>query len=34
MYSFAAIFMRVRAVILNREADTTWVKELIRKENR
>ena len=32
MYSFAAILMRVRGIILSREADTTWVKDLIAKE--
>jgi hypothetical protein len=25
----AAIFMRLRGIILSREADATWVKELI-----
>ncbi|MEA3276065.1 MAG: cytochrome c biogenesis protein CcsA [Pseudomonadota bacterium] len=32
MYSFAAIFMRVRSTILNREADSTWVREILEKE--
>jgi heme exporter protein C len=29
MYSFASIFMRIRGIILEREADTTWVRELV-----
>jgi len=32
MYSFAAILMRVRTTILAREAETTWVKEILEKE--
>lgn len=32
MYSFAAIFMRVRNVILNREADSEWVRTLLEKK--
>jgi heme exporter protein C len=32
MYSFLAIFMRVRSIILEREADTTWVRELVARE--
>ena len=32
MYSFATSFMRVRSIILEREADTTWVAELLQKE--
>jgi heme exporter protein C len=34
MYSFVAIFMRVRGIILEREADTTWVKDLVAEEQR
>ncbi|NCF10319.1 MAG: heme ABC transporter permease [Gammaproteobacteria bacterium] len=32
MYSFATSFMRVRSIILEREADTTWVAEQLQKE--
>lgn len=32
MYSFATSFMRVRSIILEREADTSWVSELLEKE--
>jgi heme exporter protein C len=28
-YSFAAIFMRLRGIILNREAETAWVRTLV-----
>jgi len=31
MYSFATILMRVRTTILTREAETTWVKEILEK---
>jgi len=31
MYSFATTFSRVRSIILEREAETTWVRELIEK---
>ena len=34
MYSFVAIFMRVRSIILEREAETTWVKDLVAEEQR
>jgi heme exporter protein C len=29
IYSFATILMRVRSIILSREADTLWVRELV-----
>jgi len=32
MYSFATIFMRVRTVILAREAETTWVRDILERE--
>jgi heme exporter protein C len=32
MYSFAAIFMRVRLTILSREAETQWVREILEKK--
>jgi heme exporter protein C len=32
MYSFATSFMRVRSIILEREADTSWVEEQLQKE--
>ncbi len=32
MYSFATSFMRVRSIILEREADTSWVAEQLEKE--
>jgi heme exporter protein C len=32
MYSFAAIFMRMRTIILTREAETTWVREILERE--
>jgi heme exporter protein C len=32
MHSFAAILMRVRTTILTREAETTWVKEMLERE--
>jgi heme exporter protein C len=31
-YSFAAIFMRVRGIILNREADAAWVRTLVENQ--
>jgi heme exporter protein C len=34
MYSFATSFMRVRGIILEREADTTWVNEQLDREAR
>lgn len=34
MYSFAAAFMRVRGIILNREADSEWVKTVVEAEKR
>jgi heme exporter protein C len=34
LYSFANSFMRVRSIILTREADTEWVRELINQEQR
>lgn len=34
MYSFATTFSRVRSIILEREAETTWVRELIEKRGR
>ncbi len=34
LYSFATSFMRVRSIILTREADTEWVRELINQEQR
>ena len=32
MYSFAAIFMRVRGTILSREGETQWVREILEKK--
>lgn len=32
MYSFATAFARVRSIILTREADSEWVKEVVEKE--
>jgi heme exporter protein C len=32
MYSFAAILLRVRGIILNREAGTAWVREILENE--
>jgi len=32
MYSFATILTRLRSIILEREGDTTWVKEILEKE--
>lgn len=32
MYSFAATFMRIRNLILSREADATWVRALVARE--
>lgn len=32
MYSFATILMRARTTILSREAETTWVREILEKE--
>jgi heme exporter protein C len=29
MYSFAAVFMRVRGIILSREAESAWVRALV-----
>jgi heme exporter protein C len=29
MYSFAAVFMRVRGIILERESDSAWVRALV-----
>jgi heme exporter protein C len=34
MYSFATTLMRVRGIILTREAETTWVQELLQAEVR
>ena len=34
MYSFATTFMRVRGIILSREAGTEWVKSVINIEKR
>ena len=34
MYSFATTFARVRSIILEREAETTWVRELLEKRGR
>ena len=34
MYSFATIFMRLRSLILQREADTHWVQEMLEEEPR
>ncbi|MBB1127083.1 cytochrome c biogenesis protein CcsA [Thiospirillum jenense] len=31
-YSFAAVFMRLRGIILTREADTHWVRDLLLKQ--
>ncbi len=31
MYSFATIFMRVRSLILLREAESTWVREMLER---
>jgi heme exporter protein C len=31
-YSFAAIFMRVQGIILNREANTAWVRTLVKNQ--
>jgi len=31
MYSFAAILMRIRSIILERETESTWVRELLEK---
>lgn len=33
MYSFATAFTRLRGIILLREADHTWVREVLRSEN-
>ncbi len=32
MYSFAAILMRARGTILNRESETQWVREILEKQ--
>jgi heme exporter protein C len=32
MYSFATAFARIRSIILTREADTEWVKEVVERE--
>jgi heme exporter protein C len=32
MYSFAAVFSRVRTTILAREAETSWAREILEKE--
>ncbi len=34
MYSFATTLMRLRGIILTREADTTWVQDLVRTQPR
>jgi heme exporter protein C len=34
MYSFATAFARVRGIILDREAEAEWVKEVVTKEQR
>ena len=34
MYSFATSFMRIRGIILNREADAEWVKDVVKTEKR
>jgi heme exporter protein C len=34
MYSFATTFARVRGIILSREADAEWVKEVVTTEKR
>lgn len=34
MYSFASTLMRLRSIILTREADNTWVQELHLKGHR
>ena len=34
MYSFAAAFIRVRSIILERETDTEWVREQVVQEAR
>jgi heme exporter protein C len=34
MYSFATTLMRLRSIILTREADNTWVQELVVKGGR
>jgi heme exporter protein C len=31
-YAFAVAFMRARAIVLEREADAAWVRELSRSE--
>ncbi|MFP4074885.1 MAG: cytochrome c biogenesis protein CcsA [Halochromatium sp.] len=33
-YSFAAVFARLRTIILTREADSAWVRDVIAKETR
>jgi len=33
MYSFATILTRLRAIILEREGDTTWVREILEKKH-
>jgi heme exporter protein C len=33
MYSFATSFMRLRSIILTREAEASWVQELLSQEN-
>jgi heme exporter protein C len=32
MYSFAAVFSRVRTTILAREAETSWAREILEKQ--
>jgi heme exporter protein C len=34
MYSFATTFMRLRSIILTREAETSWAQDIIRSEAR
>jgi len=34
MYSFATSLMRLRTIILTREAESTWVRELLTAEKR
>jgi heme exporter protein C len=32
LYSFAAAFTRLRGIILTREADSTWVRDVVARE--
>jgi heme exporter protein C len=32
MYSFATTLMRLRTIVLTREADTTWARETVASE--